>query len=486
MTSAPRLTRSTAPPAAGIVHLGPGAFFRAFIGPYTDEAMAASASAAGKDWGIIAVSLKSAAARDALVGQRCCYTALERGPDGDTLRQVGAITDVLVAPEDPLAVLDAMARPEIRVVSLTITEKGYCHNPRSGGLQADHPDIMHDIATVEAPRTALGFLVLALSRRREAGIPPFTVLCCDNLPSNGAMLRNLVTALAGQRDAAGTSDGLAGWIAAHVAFPSTMVDRITPATTPDDIAALAATTGHRDAALVVHEPFRQWVIEDDFPLGRPDWHLAGAQMVADVERHELMKLRCLNGTHSALAYLGYLAGHETIADAVAAPAFTTLCERLWHEDILPTVPQPEGEDLPAYCAALLARYRNPAIRHRTWQIAMDGSQKLPQRLLGTLRDNLAAGRMPRGLCLAVAGWMRYVAGTDEAGQPIDVRDPMAAELCTAASAPDPVTALMSFEAVFGSDLVDNTDLVAAIRSAHQELTAKGATGAVMAYIEDAA
>ena len=482
MTSPPRLTRSTTPHPAGIVHVGPGAFFRAFIAPYTDEAIAAGGPK-GEDWGIIAVSLKSPTARDALIPQRCLYAALERGPDGDVPRQVGAITDVLVAPENPAAVLDAMARPEIRIVTLTVTEKGYCHNPRTGSLQTDHPDIAHDIATIDTPRTALGFLVLALARRREAGIPPFTVLCCDNLPSNGAMLRQLVTEFAGQRDAAGTSDRLAEWIAGHVAFPSAMVDRITPATTAADLEEFASISGLYDAALVIHEPFRQWVIEDDFPQGRPSWHLAGAQMVANVEPHELMKLRCLNGTHSALAYLGYLAGHETIANAVATPAFTALCERLWHEEILPTVPQPEGEDLPAYCAALLARYRNPAIRHRTWQIAMDGSQKLPQRLLGTLRDNLAVGRLPKGLCLAIAGWMRYVAGTDEAGQPIILRDPMADHLKVAANSADPVTALLSIEAIFGTDLAGNADVVAAIQSAYQQLSDEGATKAVMAYIE---
>ena len=485
MTSPPRITRSAAPPAAGMVHLGPGAFFRAFIAPYTDEAMGAG-SVNGEDWGIIAVSLKSPTAREALVPQGCVYTALERGPKGDTLRQVEAITDVLVAPEDPRAVLDVLTQPEIRIVSLTVTEKGYCHNPRNGSLRTDHPDIAHDIATNDAPRTALGFLVLALSRRREAGIPSFTVLCCDNLPANGAMLRQLVTELAGQRDSAGSSDGLAKWIETHVAFPSTMVDRITPATTAADLENFATISGSYDSALVIHEPFRQWVIEDDFPQGRPAWHLAGAQMVADVERHELMKLRCLNGTHSALAYLGYLAGYETISDAVADPAFTRLCERLWQDEILPTVPQPEGEDLPAYCAALMSRFCNPAIQHRTWQIAMDGSQKLPQRILGTLRDNLASGRMPRGLCLVIASWIRYVAGTDEAGQPIDVRDPMADHLKLAATSADSVKALLSIEAIFGPDLAGNADVVAAIQSAYRQLSDEGAAKTVMAYLEQPA
>jgi fructuronate reductase len=485
MTSLPRITRSAAPPAAGMVHLGPGAFFRAFIAPYTDEAMGAG-SANGEDWGIIAVSLKSPTAREALVPQGCVYTALERGPEGDTLRQVEAITDVLVAPEDPRAVLDVLTQPEIRIVSLTVTEKGYCHNPRNGSLRTDHPDIAHDIATNDTPRTALGFLVLALSRRREAGIPPFTVLCCDNLPANGVMLRQLVTELAGQLDSAGTSDGLAKWIETHVAFPSTMVDRITPATTAADLEDFATISGSYDSALVIHEPFRQWVIEDDFPQGRPGWHLAGVKMVADVERHELMKLRCLNGTHSALAYLGYLAGYQTISDVVGDPAFTRLCEKLWQDEILPTVPEPEDEDLQAYCAALLVRYRNPAIQHRTWQIAMDGSQKLPQRILDTLRDNLAAGRMPRGLCLVIASWIRYVAGTDEAGQPIDVRDPMADYLKLAANSADPVTALLSIEAIFGPDLAGNADVVAAIQSAYQHLLDDGAAKTVMAYLEQPA
>ena len=482
MTSLLRLTRSTAPPAAGMAHLGPGAFFRAFIAPYTDEAMGAG-SANGEDWGIIAVSLKSSVAREALVPQGCLYTALERGPDGDVPRQIAAINNVLVAPEDPRAVLDVLTQPEIRIVSLTVTEKGYYHNPRNGSLRTDHPDIAHDIATIDAPRTALGFLVLALSRRREADIPPFTVLCCDNLPSNGAMLRRLVTTLAGQRDTAGISEGLADWIATHVTFPCTMVDRITPATTTEDFEDFTGISGCHDPALVIHEPFRQWVIEDDFPQGRPSWQLAGAQMVADVEQHELMKLRCLNGTHSALAYLGYLAGHETIADAVADPAFAAFCERLLHEEILPTVPEPEGEDLRAYCAALLARYRNPAIRHRTWQIAMDGSQKLPQRILGTLRDNLESRRMPKGLCLVIAGWMRYVAGTDEREQAIDVRDPMADRLKMAASSADPVIALLSIKVIFGSDLADNPDLVATLKSAYRHLVDDGAAKTVLAYLE---
>jgi len=289
-------------------------------------------------------------------------------------------------------------------------------------------------------------------------------------------------------DFARTRDtALAEWIEGNVRFPSTMVDRITPATTEDDIAELEAAESYRDEAMVNHEPFRQWVIEDDFPQGRPAWDRVGVQMVADVEAHELMKLRCLNGTHSTLAYLGYLAGHETISDAVADPVFAALCERLWAEEILPTVPQPEGEDLPAYAAALLERYRNPAIRHRTWQIAMDGSQKLPQRLLGTIRDNLQDGRVPTGLCLAVAGWMRYVGGVDEKGATIDVRDPLADRLKAASDGAvtpeEKVAALLAVRDVFDEGLAGNAAFRDAVTAAYVSLAGKGARASVADYLD---
>ncbi|MEM8728868.1 MAG: mannitol dehydrogenase family protein [Pseudomonadota bacterium] len=450
--ASPRLTRGDLPrPAPGIVHLGPGAFFRAFNAVYTDDALAVAPGA----WGIVAVSLKSPTARDQLAPQKGAFTAVTLTPEGADYRVVGSIVDVLVAPEDPEAVLAAMTAPATRIVSLTVTEKGYAHEPATGQLDVSHPDIAHDL-TGGAPRSAVGFLVEALARRRSAGTDPFTVLTCDNLPSNGAVLRGLVLAFAKARDG-----GLADWIERNVAFPSTMVDRITPATTEADIAALAAAQGYEDPACVTHEPFRQWVIEDRFPTGRPAWDRAGAQFVRSVEAHEMMKLRCLNGTHSTLAYLGYLAGYETIAETVADPAFAALCEKVWAEEIVPTLEPPEGEDLPAYCAALLERYRNPGIRHRTWQIAMDGSQKLPQRILGTLADNLAAGRHSPGLILAVAGWMRYVGGVDEAGQAIDVRDPMAGRLKDlsdgAGGAETRARALLSVAEIFPRDLAAALD-----------------------------
>lgn len=468
---AERLMRTGSAPAIGIVHFGPGAFFRAFNAVFTDQVMAETGDTT---WGICAISLRSATFRDQLVPQGGVYTSVSLAPAGAEYRQIGAIAQVLVAPEDPGAVLAAMTDPAVKIVSLTITEKGYCHEPATGRLNPDHPDIVHDLANLDAPRSAPGFIVAALAARRAAGLRPFTVLTCDNLPSNGRLASGIVLDLARKVD-----PDLAEWIKAECRFPSTMVDRITPATTEADIAALESAQGYHDPACVTHEPFRQWVIEDDFVDGvRPAWDQVGAQLVGNVDAHEHMKLRCLNGTHSTLAYLGYLAGYETIAETVGDRHFARLLERLWAEEIIPTVPKPEGEDLPVYAAALLERFRNPAIRHRTWQIAMDGSQKLPQRLLGTVADNLAAGRAVPGLALGVAGWMRYIGGVDEQGQAIDVRDPLADRLrAVSDSVSDPVkkvAALLSMEEVFDRTLAEDATFRDAVTRAYLALVDRGA------------
>jgi fructuronate reductase len=285
----------------------------------------------------------------------------------------------------------------------------------------------------------------------HAGARPFTVLTCDNLPQNGRLVQGLVLEFAELID-----PELARWIDTHGRFPCTMVDRITPATTPADIATVESITGIYDAAPVMHEPFSQWAVEDDFVDNmRPDFAAAGAQLVRDVGAFEDMKLRMLNGSHSALAYLGYLAGHETISDTVADPVFAGFVRVLWAE-IMPTVTAPEGVDLHDYADALFHRFANPNIRHRTWQIAMDGSQKLPQRLLGTVRDSFDAGRPAPMVCLSVAAWMRYVSGVDEAGQEIDVRDPLAAKLKAltdgANSPAECVAALLSVREIFPADI----------------------------------
>ena len=470
-----RLTQSAGPrPGVGIVHLGLGAFYRAFGAVYVAEAMAAS----GGDWGIVGVSLKNPRTRDALAPQNWAYTSVTLAENDESTKVIDVLENVLVAPENPAAVLEAMADPGVRIVSLTVTEKGYCHNPATGVLTVDHPDIAHDLQQ-EMPRSAPGFLVRALARRRAAGVPPFTVLSCDNLPENGALVRQIVLDFAHLID-----PSLAQWIGENGRFPATMVDRITPATTSADIARVTAVTGLYDSAPVLHEPFRQWVIEDNFVRDlRPDFNAVGVEMVKDVSRFEQMKLRMLNGSHSALAYLGYLAGHETISDTVADPAFAAYVRQLWAE-IMPVVRAPQGFDLQVYAQALMERYANPKIRHRTWQIAMDGSQKLPQRLLGSLEANIAAGKPVPGLSLAVAAWMYYVGGIDQTGQPIDVKDPMAEKLraiSDASTTPaDKVAALLSLSEIFPIELAEN--LKAPVTEAAQILWTQGARQAALQVV----
>ncbi|MGL5448352.1 MAG: mannitol dehydrogenase family protein, partial [Rhabdaerophilum sp.] len=465
------VTRPTRPRPAGprIVHLGLGAFARAHLAAYTREANAR----AGTDWQIIGVSLQRPDIRDALKPQSGLYTLVTRAPAGPIFEVVDIVTDVLVALEDPRAVIGLLADQETEIVSLTVTEKGYCHLPATGRLNWEHPDIVHDLAQPEMPRSALGFLVAGLARRRAEGLAPFTVLTCDNLPSNGKVLRGLVLEFARQIEPA-----LAEWISREGAFPSTMVDRIVPATTPADIAETAAALGLYDASPVMAEPFRQWAIEDRFVGGRPAWEMAGAEIVDEVAPYEFMKLRMLNGAHSSLAYLGYLAGHETVADATADPLIAAYLERLWDE-IIPTVPAPPGVDLANYATRLLERFRNPAIRHRNWQIAMDGSQKLPQRLLGTLRWRLERGLASPALTLGMAGWIRYATGRDEQGKTIDVRDPLAARFAdiTRAAHDDPsaiVEGFLRLEMVFGPDLAARDDWREALTSSLRELLSNGA------------
>jgi len=347
-----------------------------------------------------------------------------------------------------------MADPRIRIVSLTVTEKGYCHDPASGNLDPRHPDILHDLVAPEDPVSAPGLIVRALELRRAVGIAPFTVLCCDNLPENGKTVARIVTGFAALRGKA-----LADYIAGAVSFPSTMVDRIVPATTEADRELVFETTGLVDAWPVVTESFTQWVIEDRFPTGRPPLEIAGAELVTDVRPFELMKLRMLNGSHSTIAYLGYLSGYRYVSEAIAHPAIRALIYELMTDEVISTLPTAVC-NLGGYRDALLERFQNPALKHQTWQIAMDGSQKLPQRLLGTIRDRLAQKLPVTRAALGVAAWMRYVAGTDEQGRAIDVRDPLASRLRQIAESAEGSPArladgLLRVAEVFGDDLPRN-------------------------------
>lgn len=456
----------------GIVHLGIGAFHRAHQAVYTDDLLAAE-----PEWGICAASLRRADTRDALRPQGWLYTVAARGAEAEALQVVGAVRDILVAPEDPQALLARMEDPKVRIVSLTVTEKGYCYDPATRELDEAHPDIRHDLDRPAAPRSLPGLLVESLARRRATGVPPFAVLCCDNLPANGRTTARIV-----RRAAELLDPDLARWIEGEVAFPSTMVDRIVPATTEADRARVAARLGLEDAWPVMTEPFTQWIVEDRFPSGRPSWDEAGALLVDEVEPYEHMKLRLLNASHSALAYLGCLAGLGTVAEAVAEPSLLRYLDTLMRQEVVPTLEAPGGMDLDGYVAALLARFANPALQHRTTQIAMDGSQKLPQRLLGTIRDRLARGLPSPCLALAVAAWMRFIAGTDERGRSLDLDDPLAPRLRAAAAragvAPERlVRELAATAEIFGEDLPADSRFTSAVEEALRLLDRLGAVAA---------
>jgi fructuronate reductase len=459
---------------AGIVHIGTGAFHRAHQAVYTEEALAAEYG----DWGIIGASLRQAGVRETLRAQDGLYGVLTKSAAGSSVRVVGCIRDVIHAPSDPQRLPALIASPQIRLVSLTVTEKGYGLDPATHSLDFSRQDIAQDLRAPHLPASTIGTLFAGLHARRLAHGRPLTVLCCDNLQHNGKLLKRLVLAYAEQVDAA-----TARWIQAHVAFPDTMVDRIVPATTPATLDEVEERLGLRDDAAVWGEPFMQWVIEDAFAAERPRWEAGGAQLVADVKPYEDMKLRLLNSSNSLLAYLGYLGGCDYVYQAIALPRFARLVRRFMQEEAAPTLSMPPDQDLAAYQERLIERFGNTALPHRCHQIAMDGSQKLPPRFLAIVRDNLAAGRPVRLSALAVAAWMRYVGGTDENGQAIQVQDPLARQLQAAAqgNASDIVDRLLSMRSIFGEDLARSERFRGELVAALERLQQAGSRAAVLEY-----
>ncbi len=458
----------------GQVHLGAGAFFKAHLAPHTQTAL----EEADGNWAICGASLRSPEARDTLAPQDNLFTVTEKDGAGARTSLVTVLKEMLVAPENPAALIGAIADPAVRIVTATITEKGYCLNPASSGLDFDHPDVKHDLENPAAPKTAIGLLAAAIDKRIAARAP-LTVVSCDNLPGNGALFKNAVRDFIGE-----AYPGAASAFDDHVRFPSTMVDRITPATTDEDRRDVFMNTGLYDAAAVVTEPFTQWVIEDRFAAGRPQWESAGALLVADVAPYETAKLRLLNGAHSALAYLGYLMGCDYVSDAMAQPELAAFIRAMQEEEIAPSFPAPADLPLGPYIADLNTRFRNPALKHRTWQIAMDGSQKLPQRWVETIRAQLARGGPVNRLPLGVAAWTQYVSGVDEKGAAIDVRDPMAERLkrIGAEAGGDPADrarAFLSIREIFGSDLLQSALFTKLLTDAIALLRAEGAAAAVM-------
>ena len=473
LTKLPRPIRKEAVAKPKIMHFGPGAFFRSFVASLINEVNRRDV----EKWGIIAVSLNSEKTFNKLSGQDLVFDALSMSGKKKQAQQISSISDFFVAKKDGQSVLDALSNEQIQIVSLTITEKGYYYNSDNKELDFSNRAIIDDLKNLENPKTAVGYLVAGLRDRYLNGKAPFTVLSCDNLPNNGAVVKKVVLDFAQKID-----PHLAKWISEEVFFPSSMVDRITPATRDQDILNFAEEYGVYDPALVVHEKFFQWVIEDKFSTAKPKFELAGIQMVSNVELHEKMKLRCLNGTHSALAYLGYLAGYTTIAECVSDDIIVNYIQYLWEEEIIPTLETPEGENLNDYCSNLLERYQNPAIEHRTWQIAMDGSQKLPQRILETVSYLIKHQRNFQGLALAIAAWIKYVTGIDLKGKIIDVRDPLANDLAVSAkkskTSEDYVEFILDQTKVFPANLRDSSVFRTEIQKSYKLLELYGSLSSI--------
>ena len=438
---------------AGIVHLGLGAFHRAHQAVYTEAAIAA----AGGDWGIVAVAPRRRQLVDTIAAQGGLFSVVSQDRTGSRTRVVGALSAVRHAPSDPAAVVALLADPATRVVTLTVTEKAYLLDPANGHLLTDGA-LRAELAGTVDPATIPGLLVVGLRARAAADAGPIALVSCDNLPANGRRLRG---AVAQTLELAGTAaKPVVEWVAANVTFPCTMVDRIVPATTPATLATAQSALGVVDLAAVAAEPYRQGVVEDDFPAGRPAWERAGVIMTDDAGQWERLKLRCLNGVHSALAYLGALAGCETIDRALALPGLPAVLERFVAEDVAPSLVPPDGQSVVAYGRSVLDRFANPAIAHRTRQVAMDGSQKLPQRILHTMAARRAAGASPQWAALVVAAWMRYVCGYDDAGRQLPLDDPLAEDIRKAlaggdGSAAGTVDALLRLDQVFAPELAED-------------------------------
>lgn len=412
--------------AAGIVHIGIGAFHRAHQAVYTDDAM----NAGDRDWGIIGVSLRSGDVAAQLNPQDGLYTVSARDAQGSKLRLIGTVQQVLVASESPQAVIDAISAPTTHIVSFTVTEKGYLRLP-DGSL---------NLAEAAGSSSLYRFVAAGLAARKASGLSGLTLLSCDNLAGNGAVLRRLM-----REYLAACHPDLSAWFDAACTCPTTMIDRIVPATTDADRRAVEAELGARDDGAVVTEGFSQWVIEDDFAGPRPRWEKVGAELVADVAPYETAKLRMLNGAHSALAYIGLGSGHDYVHQAIADPAIRPVIERLMRDEAAPTIDVAPGQDLAAYANALLVRFANPALNHRLIQIAMDGSQKIPQRWLETLVWHQERGRRCPSLEAAIAAWIAFL----RSDHPID--DPLSGTLREAAAAPDAIDRLFGASGLIASE-----------------------------------
>ncbi|CAA0093600.1 Polyol:NADP oxidoreductase [Zhongshania aliphaticivorans] len=442
----------------GIVHLGIGAFHRAHQAWYTEQVLAQF----GGHWRITGVSLRSERVHAQLAPQDCLYTLEIRDGAKRERQLIGAIANILVAPKEPENVIAALAAADTSVVTLTITEKGYYLAPSTGELAKDHIDLQHDREHIKQPRTALGFLTAAMAERRQQQRPGLTVISCDNMSTNGKKLRQALLEFSRIIDPT-----LADWIAKHCRFPNTMVDRIVPATTPDDLRHLEHELGLEDQGAVFSEPFSQWIIEDNFAGPVPQWNKVGVQYVADVTPFENMKLRLLNASHSAIAYIGAVAGYNTVDQVIAKPSLHRFIEKLMQEEAAPTLRMPATFDLNAYQQNLLQRFANSALQHQCQQIAIDGSQKIPNRLFPILRWQLQYHGSISLTTAALAAWVRYLQGVDEFGNRYSIEDPMAAQFAAIfkdqrKSARTALVELRQIETLFPADIASNDKVFSAI------------------------
>ncbi len=475
-----RLPAGVAPPAydrarltPGILHVGVGNFHRAHMAVYLDRLFAAGRD---HDWAIVGAGVRpaDAAMRDRLAAQDWLTTVVELDPHGLSARVVGSMVDFV--PVDPAAIIARMTDPAIRIVSLTVTEGGYYIDAKTDGFNATHPDIIADAATPDVPRTVFGMIIAALRLRRAADVAAFTVLSCDNLPENGHVAERTVTGLARLSD-----PEMADWIGANVAFPNSMVDCITPATTDRERAMLADRFGLSDAAPVACEPFRQWVLEDRFPQGRPAFETVGAEFVGNVAQYELMKLRILNGGHAAIAYPGALLGHHFVHDAMADTRIARWLDRLTRAEIVPTLSPIPGVSYDAYRDTVATRFANPEVGDTIPRLCQDGSNRQPKFILPTLRDALSKGMPIAGLALEVALWCRYCAGMDEAGRMISANDDNHAALRRRADATRTDAAVfLANPAVFGP-LGEDAAFGAAFAAAIGSLWSRGVAATLADY-----
>lgn len=429
----------------GIMHISLGAFHRAHQAVYTDDVLAKD----GGNWGICGIGAMASdkALIDKMKGQDFLYTVMTRGAKSEA-RIIGAMRDAMVMPENPEAVIARLADPSIKILSFTITEKGYCHDPQTGLLNPQHPMIAHDLAQPNMPQSAIGLAVAGLKARFEKGLPPFTVMSCDNLPGNGNKAKSIILAYAKLLDAK-----LAAWIEANVAFPNTMVDRITPVTAQADKDHLAQQFGYHDDGLVTCEPFRQWILEDNFPQGRPAWEKAGAQFVKDVHPYELAKIRLLNVSHTVFAYPAFLMNYVWVSDGASDKLLAKYVRNVMDNEITSTLPPVPGMELESYKTTIIERFANPNIRDTWERICSDGSQKIANQLLPIVRERFAKNQDAKGLILLVAAWFRYLNCKFDNGSAFKLNDPMAERLHKLAveGGKDP-SGLLAVREIFGDDL----------------------------------